>query len=261
MALRLSRTCLGTASVERECNGFHVALRRATVPFEAVPEHAHDTAHLILAVDDGYQSDAVGASAWRGPAMLVYNPPGTVHRDRFAVDGGRFVAIDFPAGFEPRRIVDPIVIRANAARTIVSTVLAATLDGDAALDIEDGLLALSAALSGGERRDPEPPPWLATAVEAIGDLAGDVELKVRDVARLAGVHPVHLARVFTRHFTCSPADAIRRRRVERAAGLLTGGRSMADISQDCGFADQSHMTRCFRAAYGTTPSAFRAAFD
>ena len=90
MTLRLLRTFFGTTTLEREDQGFRVALQRATFAPEAAPEHSHETAHLILAIDDEYLSGAVGTTAWKGPSMLVYSPPRTLHRDRFATTGGGF---------------------------------------------------------------------------------------------------------------------------------------------------------------------------
>lgn len=261
MTLRLSRTFFGTASLEREYQGFHVALRRGTVAPEAVPEHSHETAHLILAIDDEYLSGAIGATAWRGPSMLIYNPPGTLHRDRFATTGGRFLSIDFPQGFEPPDIRDPMVIQPGAARLRVAELLTVLVEDAPVLEAEDVLLGLSAALA----KDAEPnlsaPPWLAIAIESIADLAIEAGLRVHDIAQIAGVHPVHLARVFAQHLGCSPGHAIQRARVERAAASLTKRGTLGDIAHRCGFADQAHMTRCFRSFYGTTPTAFRAAFD
>lgn len=261
MTLRLSRTFFGTASLERRSEGFEVALRRATVPPEQVPEHAHDTAHLILAIDDDYLSGAVGAAAWRGPSMLVYNPPGTLHRDRFRTTGGRFLAIDIPRGFEPHGIIDALAIGAGPVRAQAARVMAALMGDVSGLELEDQLLALSAALTLIAAKASAPPPWLQVAAEAITDLAANPELRVQDIARLAGVHPVHLAREFARHLRCSPGEAIRRLRVEGVAASLAKRRSLGNIAYDHGFADHAHMTRCFRAFYGVTPSAFRAAFD
>jgi AraC family transcriptional regulator len=121
-------------------------------------------------------------------------------------------------------------------------------------------LSLVVALSQTARSVTHAPSWLAVATEALQDLAHDASLRIRDVANHAGVHPVHLARVFADHHGCSPGNAIRRLRIERAVAMLSTTRSLADVAADAGFADQSHMTRCFRAVYGATPSRMRSAF-
>lgn len=46
-------------------------------------------------------------------------------------------------------------------------------------------------------------------------------------------------------------------RVEQAKGLLLGDRSIAEIALDCGFADQSHLTRVFAKVIGLPPGVWR----
>jgi AraC family transcriptional regulator len=45
---------------------------------------------------------------------------------------------------------------------------------------------------------------------------------------------------------------------EACERMLDPERSLADISCEVGFADQSHFTRAFHAIAGTSPGAFRA---
>lgn len=47
------------------------------------------------------------------------------------------------------------------------------------------------------------------------------------------------------------------RRANRARGLLGMGLSPAEAAAEAGFADQSHLGRVFRAAFGATPAAYR----
>jgi AraC-like DNA-binding protein len=61
------------------------------------------------------------------------------------------------------------------------------------------------------------------------------------------------------------ATLIRNRRMQRARDLLRDadhdGRTIAEIGRAVGLPSAAHFTRLFRAAYGITPSAFRAARD
>lgn len=262
MVNTLMRCCfLGTRSVERDCTGFTAALRRATVPAEEVVEHAHAGAHLVLAIDATYLSAARGSADRNGPMTLVYNPPGTLHRDRFAVTGGRFMSIDLDPGLVHGGPAEPLVVadieaRAGAGR--IAGMIGTTAPD--AVELEALLLDVVAHVHDRPATSRHMPCWLGTAAEALADLAGNSALQVREVARLAGVHPVHFAREFRRHFGCGPSKALRRHRVARAAGLLSRGSRLADIALQAGFADQSHMSRAFRHEYGTTPARFREAF-
>jgi AraC-like DNA-binding protein len=44
----------------------------------------------------------------------------------------------------------------------------------------------------------------------------------------------------------------------RARRLIESGADLAQAAADAGFADQSHLTRVFRAMVGVTPGEFRA---
>jgi signal transduction histidine kinase/ligand-binding sensor domain-containing protein/DNA-binding response OmpR family regulator len=56
----------------------------------------------------------------------------------------------------------------------------------------------------------------------------------------------------------TPTDLIRRLRLERAAQLLAGqAGSVAEIAYAVGFRGVSYFCKCFRDAYGVTPSAYR----
>lgn len=68
-----------------------------TVPEREVREHAHEDAHFVLLCAGTYVSRAAGAPAVAAAPMLVYNPPGTVHRDRFRGEGGRFFTLSCDA--------------------------------------------------------------------------------------------------------------------------------------------------------------------
>ena len=67
---------------------------------------------------------------------------------------------------------------------------------------------------------------------------------------------------FTRHFKAaagrSPHEYVLNRRIERASRLLSQGlMAIKEVAFACGFSDQAHMTRVFRARLGTTPARIR----
>jgi AraC family transcriptional regulator len=85
-------------------------------------------------------------------------------------------------------------------------------------------------------------------------------IRMRDLAHDAGVHPVHLARVFRAQEGRTPGDYLQQLRVRAACHSLRDPEyPLAIVAVECGFADQSHFTRVFRKLTQTTPAQFRRA--
>jgi len=77
-----------------------------------------------------------------------------------------------------------------------------------------------------------------------------------EVAARFGVTPTHLVRAFGRAYGVPPHRYLTGRRVELARRLLLAGEPAAQVATLAGFADQSHLTRHFRATLGTTPARY-----
>src|SRR5262249_4267028 len=78
------------------------------------------------------------------------------------------------------------------------------------------------------------------------------------IAAAAGIHPVHLARVFRRHYGCTLGEYVRKLRVDFAARqLIATNERLAGIALAAGFSGQSHFTRAFKRQTGMTPASFR----
>ncbi|GJL86473.1 MAG: AraC family transcriptional regulator [Minwuia thermotolerans] len=85
----------------------------------------------------------------------------------------------------------------------------------------------------------------------------DAPVMIRDLERRHGLDRFTLSRDFRRAFGVTPSRFILLRRLDRARVMLRQGQSLADVAVTAGFADQSHMTRHFRATYGLTPGRWR----
>jgi AraC-like DNA-binding protein len=105
--------------------------------------------------------------------------------------------------------------------------------------------------SGAQRR-------FARYEEVIEDnLAEDLDLQA--LAAAAGVTRFQVIRDFKKLTGSTPATFIRDRRLRRANRMIQQGASLADAAFAAGFADQSHLSRSFRAVHGITPGMFRRA--
>ena len=252
----------GDLAVEHQLADARVAHLAATTPPEEVAEHSHDDAHFVLATRGRYLTTAHG-EAGEGP-VLVFNPPGVIHRDRFEGRDGWFVAVSVEAGAwrdltsQAGAAVDALRLGSPRAVGAALRLTRAALSRDVErIDLETHALALAAeAMIPTRRESAKRPAWLDTAESFLAD-SFDQPIGIADIARAAGVHRVHLARGYQRWMGSAPGDRLRRRRLERAADLLMHGRAgLGEVALQAGFCDQSHLTRQFRAAYGVTPGEF-----
>jgi len=78
-----------------------------------------------------------------------------------------------------------------------------------------------------------------------------------DLARATGVDRFRLTRAFKAAFGLAPHAYLVQLRLAKARRLLAAGQPPALVAMSLGFADQSHMGRWFRRAYGLTPAHYR----
>jgi AraC family transcriptional regulator len=253
---------LGDLLTRRRLPAFELAHRVPTVHQDAVQEHAHAEAHYVLFMRGRYVSTAHGAPLLATHPMLIYNPPGVVHRDCFQGDGagGRFFTLS-PDLVTVAGLALPsyaLVLDGDALRAAGRIAHLVQRGDRESLQMESLCTELLAATTTALDSCLDlAPRWLKRALELLRDDCGR-DMSLAEVARTADVHPVHLTRVFRRHLRCTPGDYLRRCRLDRAAALLAArGPGLSEIAQACGYFDQAHFSRAFKQAYGVPPKAYR----
>jgi AraC-like DNA-binding protein len=89
--------------------------------------------------------------------------------------------------------------------------------------------------------------------------ASEGAVAVERLARDVGWSRRHLTARFSEEIGLAPKTAARVLRFERVSSLLrSGAAGLADAAYACGYADQSHLNREFRALAGTTPGDYAA---
>jgi len=90
----------------------------------------------------------------------------------------------------------------------------------------------------------------------LGDLTADPGLS--ELAALCGLSRGYFLRAFKNTTGLPPHRWLLLQRLQRAQHLLSQtGLTVSQIALECGFADQSHLTRVFSRAVGTGPAAWR----
>lgn len=83
-------------------------------------------------------------------------------------------------------------------------------------------------------------------------------LSLQEMAILYGTSLSSFKREFAKAYGCSPAKYFKRRKLERAAQLLTHGDDrISEVAFACGFNEVAHFSRSFQEQYGLTPTQYR----
>ncbi|MEV8530491.1 AraC family transcriptional regulator [Streptomyces sp. NPDC051211] len=130
--------------------------------------------------------------------------------------------------------------------------LASTRDWGARFDLLDN--ALWARLE----RGPRPAPEVSHAWRLLSRAGGAIP--VGRIAAEVGWSQGYLVRRFTEQIGLAPKMSARVLRFHRAVALLTReGANLTEVTAACGFYDQAHLNREFRALADTTPGRMAAA--
>jgi AraC-like DNA-binding protein len=159
-------------------------------------------------------------------------------------------------------VADPVVrlTATQHARLLPVWDLEGPLDEAGQIDAVAAVADLLAAASGAAPRRSGALPL--GALRAVRDrIAADPATwpSAAALERLSGLGRWELARGFRAAFGTSPSRFRTMRQLERARRLIARGTPLAAAAAAAGFADQSHLSRQFKRAYGITPGRWASA--
>jgi len=245
-------------------------LRMLVASFPAtlhLPRHAHEHPTLAVVLSGRFRKQLAHGIQEAVPCSLIAEPAGERHANWFGPRGARVVLLQPLVLAEdgevpwrklfarPRAAVDPW--GAALARRIAEEL--AEPDDLSPMALHALTLELAVRAARGQSPEPgkRPPLWLSR-VEELLRVHFVHPPSMRRLAEEAGVHPVHLARVFRRHHGCTAATHVRKLRVAWTQEQLTRTSvSMAEVALAAGFSDQSHFARVFRQMVGVSPARWR----
>jgi AraC family transcriptional regulator len=232
----------------------------------AVPEHGHDHAFAMLVVEGRYRERVLDQRIECPPMSVVFHPEGTAHQDDIVSDGAQLLSVEVAPALlsnEMREDQGVCSVRDLSGGPSVWLMLRLLRDLAAAprhpLALEEPVAELLHTLVARPRADRRytEPAWLPR-IDRLLDARYREPIALRELANEAGVHPVHLSRVFKRARGLSIRAAVHRRRVVEACRMLQDTRtSLAEIALLTGFYDQSHLCGVVRRVTGLSPRIMR----
>ena len=258
-------TFFGAVQSRREqCGAIFTDLRH-TSP-RKLPAHSHELPFFAVLMEGLYGERYGRQERQFRPFTVHFRPARVPHQDEVGPRGVRFFEIEIRPSWRKRLQDYPAAL--DVARDDckggellwLAMKLFREMHGAAAADdlsVESLLAELMAAAARMPQESRQRPRWLDPIVER---LAVDYceRLTLDELSGEAGVHPVHLSRVFRKCMGEGIGEYVHRLRVRAACEqILEPEISIAEVSLALGFADQSHFTRSFRRVTGMTPAAFR----
>jgi AraC family transcriptional regulator len=246
-------------------------------PDTTLEPHTHDRATFGVMVRGGFDLTFSSPAIRRRslecrPGTVFTEPAGETHGNGVGSGGASVVVIQIDPDAADSTIgaLRPLLterINHFQSQRIAqrATTLAREIRGRdrlAALAIESlvlGMLADAGRHDTRWTRSHGPPPWLDLAEQYVRANFRE-SLRIADIAEAVGVHPAHLATMFSEVHRVPLATFIRRLRLDWASDRLARtDASISSIAASAGFADQSHLTRAFKEYTGHTPAAYRKA--
>ncbi|GAB3999174.1 hypothetical protein GCM10028807_48640 [Spirosoma daeguense] len=130
--------------------------------------------------------------------------------------------------------------------------------GDERLAIDALLVKLLSEINPAPEKPYRTQPAWVNQIRTLLHDAPDVAWTLEHLSSYVAIHPVHLCREFPRYFHAHLGDYVRTLRIQKALPLLVSPEiPLTEIALSCGFADQSHFIRSFKAQHSVTPSQYR----
>ncbi len=231
-----------------------------------LPEHSHQLPFFGMLLDGSYRENYIHRERDFGPFTIMFRPAGVPHRDEIGPRGVKFFEIEVLPIWQKRLQQCSGNLNAACEDCAGGEVLwlamkvfreTRSLEADD-LGLESLLAELLGAVACPSRENIKSAPrWLGRVIDKLKSEFCE-RITLEELSLEAGVHPVHLSRVFRRCTREGIGEYVHRLRIRAACEqMLKPDTSLTEVALEKGFADQSHFTRVFRRVTGMSPGAFR----
>jgi AraC-like DNA-binding protein len=247
----------------------YFGVTEATYPSHFIlAPHGHEAATLTFVLRGQLEEELRGRREQFGPRGLLLKPGGMVHSNRFGEGGARLLLVEvLPALHQASPSISKALSRVNhrSDPRVTGVMLRVRRelrqrDDFAGVCAEGLILELLTLLARGTAPLGGRPERYLHQVRERLDAEFCRPLRIAQLAAAEGVSPIRLSRQFRTWFGCGIGEYLRRVRLDWVADrLLRTDTPITSLAAEAGFADQSHLTRDFRTAFGITPGAYRRA--
>lgn len=225
---------------------------------DQIPPHKHTNDYLCIVLFGGFAEQSGKRWHERPSGCFFRHHAGETHYDRVGSRGAVCVNLHFPPGESGPAIEGMCSASLRVAAETLAFELAASSREELAMASLAAEIIGDLQAVGPYRHDRG--DWIDHIFEAISD-EPNRRWSLRELAGIAGRHPVHVAQAFRAKAGVTLGAFQRMRRLTSLSLVLRRGQTpLAALAAEFGYCDQSHMTSEFRAVFGVSPGRYRREF-
>lgn len=223
--------------------------------------HYHENPHLTFILQGGNLENRRHQSRELKVGDVVFYHSGEFHQTLPAANFSRNINLEIENSFLEKFEISESEIYTAVRRNPDSKFLILKMYKE--LLVSDNLsessiqILLLNAVSSSQKLANHQPEWVVRLYEILHDQWNEYH-NLADLSDELKVHPVTISKYFSKYFGCTLGEYVRKIRVEKSLAMIRSNRHMlTEIGLECGFFDQTHFTRNFKALTGFLPKEFR----
>lgn len=257
-------------SLQRQKVSAFTLTERFYPPFFKTPEHSHENALFCLVLKGNYTETYGKKRRECLPSTALFHASDDPHAEYFHAQGGHSFIVEIEQNWikNIRQQINFPNITADFRNGNLPQ-LGAKLyrefqrfDAVSPMIIEGLMLEITGETARQTFEKKYQKPFWLKKVETYLQERFTETFSLDEIADFAGIHPVHLAQTFRKFHQTTIGNYLRRIRLENARRqLVETKKTLAEISLNNGFSDQSHFSRLFKSEFGITPNQYRQNFQ
>lgn len=226
-----------------------------------VPSHDHEPPHVLVMLSGSLIEKCGAADVHCAPRSIRYSPGGDAHSGiHIGADGAHCLVIEAHA-FPELRLINRVYLPEADVRSNIAAIEHCLMHAPSASPSRIEELSLQLFSLVRERARPTHSrhhQWVSRIGPFLDELTGSAAPLVDAAAHVARNASI-VARLFRASHGVSVQRYVRRRQLDRAwQQLVSTDLPLSEVAAECGFTDQSHMTRAFARDAGVSPAQLRA---
>ena len=224
--------------------------------------HYHDNAHISFVLQ-GACIEKKKTSYDRMPGKIIYYSAGEPHQVMHILKPSRHINLEIePNFFEQYNVSDTALNAATTknpdAKFLMIKMYKELLAKDDFSTVSIQMLLLNLVQETKKLQyEKKIPSWIKIVIELLHE-HWDETITLQQLSTAANIHPVNISKYFPIYFSCTLGEYMRKLKIEKALGLIRSSPvSLTDVAYKCGFADQSHFIRTFKAYTDFLPAAYQ----